>query len=106
MFFLSDVGQIFGQICCQISWGQKIQCTVLLGRRNTVYSTSGAQKTNNLSFTIRNPKETNNKTLCSVLHATIQQYIKIVYAVFLSLHLFFGKIFGQVFDQGEGKNRR
>ena len=34
----------------------KIQCTGLLGRRNTVYSSTRTEKTNYLLFTIRNPK--------------------------------------------------
>ncbi len=45
--------QIFDQIFDQGFWpgffGQKKQCTIRLGRRNTVYSTTG---TENLSFTV------------------------------------------------------
>ena len=52
--FLARFGLIFGQI----SWGQKIQCTVLLARRNTMCSNTRTEKTNHLLFTIQHAKHT------------------------------------------------
>ena len=72
-FFRQFVGRIFGQIVDQIFgqifdqgfWpgfmDQKLQCTLLLGRRNTVYSTTG---TETYSFTVLpGRRKTRNKTM-------------------------------------------
>ena len=49
---------IFGQVFGQIFWGQNMQFSVLLGRRNTVESTTRPEKADYLLFNIRNPQDT------------------------------------------------
>ena len=47
-----NLGQFFGQGFL----APKIQCTVLLGRRNTVYSSTGAEKKTVYYSKAKNPK--------------------------------------------------
>ena len=47
--------QIFDQVCAQVFLGQKVQCTVLLGLENAVYSSTGTEN-NCLLLTIRIPQ--------------------------------------------------
>ena len=50
--------QIFDQDFWPGFWGQNVQCTVLLGRRNIVYSITGTEK---CSFTVRPGRRTTGK---------------------------------------------
>ena len=85
---------------------QTIQCTVLLGRRNTVYSTTRTEKTNYSLCTIRDP--TNAKPYCrysiTLCKHTSEYSIRRVGSMTRFLARIFGQmcdqLFGQVFDQG------
>ena len=38
-----DFGQNFREVCGQMSSGHKIECTALLGQKDTVYSSTGTE---------------------------------------------------------------
>ena len=93
---------MFGQVFDQVSWGQKIQCTVLLGQENTVYSSTGAEQGNQLTtllFVRPNLKTayplTTNDT--AVLQLFVNDYRVILLFVFCCLKHF--KVFLAVRDR-------
>ena len=56
LIFSEIFGQSFGQVFSQVFQGQKIQCTVLLGRRTTVYSIIYRPDRENKLFTVNYSK--------------------------------------------------